>query len=204
MPRISDSVKHLNDFLVPKEKVFHVQYAGLYFTRLQLLRPRLSSPVINKPVLDVLPGQTAFILGTLYIDAPLKPNVLDSVTRNVWESAPPPREKYCAENDIVYLEDESGRVKLLMDSMDSERVWVSGTVLGFVGTETVDGDFRVKEVIYPSFIPKTVTNVEFQESWIALVSGLNLGKSSIDVSIQLLVDFLTADKSISDVKYLKE
>lgn len=120
MPRITLQPNVSNVFII-KDKVYDLQYAGLYFTRLSLFRQRLSSDkaVHVHRVLDVLPGQTAFILGTIYVDAPLKPNVLDTVTRNIWESAPPPREKYFTNDDVVFLEDESGRVKLLVDSVDS-------------------------------------------------------------------------------------
>jgi hypothetical protein len=78
-------------------------------------------------------------------------------------------------------------------------VWVSGTVLGFVGIETMDGDFRVKDIIYPSYSPRVDPTMDQQDSWIALVSGLNFGVCEVDLSIELLVDFLTADKSIGDV-----
>lgn len=120
MPRITLQLDVSNDYII-KDKVYNLQYAGLYFTRLSIFRQRLASDraVHVQRVLDVLPGQTAFILGTIYVDAPLKPNVLDSVTRNVWESAPPPREKYFTKDDVVYLEDESGRVKLLLDNLRS-------------------------------------------------------------------------------------
>lgn len=71
--------------------------------------------------------------------------------------------------------------------------------MGFIGVETIDGDFKVKEIIYPSFKPRIDIDIQQQDSWIALVSGLHLGTSALDISIELLVDFLTADKSISDV-----
>jgi DNA polymerase delta subunit 2 len=125
MPRITLQLNVSNEFILPKDKVYDLQYSGLYFTRLQLFRKRLESTnaVHVQRVLDVLPGQTAFILGTVYVDAPLKPNVLDSVTRNIWETAPPPREKYFTKDDVVYLEDESGRVKLLIDSIDAGELY---------------------------------------------------------------------------------
>lgn len=76
---------------------------------------------------------------------------------------------------------------------------MTGTVLGFLGVETTDGDFRVKEIIYPSYKPRMDPCIDQQDSWIALLSGLHLGTSAVDLSMELLVDFLTADKSISEV-----
>jgi DNA polymerase delta subunit 2 len=203
MPRITLQPTVSNEFMLPKDKVYDLQYASLYFTRLVHFRQRLESneALHVERVLDVLPGQRAFILGTVYVDAPLKPNVLDSVTRNVWESAPPPREKYFTRDDVVYLEDESGRVKLLIGSIHAKHLFfVTGTVLGFVGVETADGDFKVEEIIYPSYTPRVNPSIlDQQDSWIALVSGLHFGISPVDLSVELLVDFLTADKSIADV-----
>ena len=63
-------------------------------------------------VLDVKTGEICFVIGTVYVDMPLKPNILDEVTAEHWIVAPPPREKYASEDDEIVLEDESGRLKL--------------------------------------------------------------------------------------------
>ena len=55
----------------------------------------------------------AWVVGTAYVDLPLKECVLDEITREQWVSAPPPRAKYVdPAQDKVILEDESGRVVL--------------------------------------------------------------------------------------------
>lgn len=89
------------------------QFANIYFVRLRLLRPfveqrarerwsslngahivvhaRLSdltsdhagSPVLIPRVLDVVKSQLCYIIGTVYMDMPLKPNVLEDIGRDV-------------------------------------------------------------------------------------------------------------------------
>lgn len=94
-----------------------------------------SPPQHVKRVLDVENGNLCYIIGTVYMDMPLKPNVLEDLAREVrrvprptrshadssWAqnfiAAPPPRRKFCSESDEVMLEDESGRVRLVGDRM---------------------------------------------------------------------------------------
>lgn len=52
------------------------------------LTPRSEPPLAGQPklvdrVLDVQPGQLCFVLGTVYMDMPLKPNVLEDITKDV-------------------------------------------------------------------------------------------------------------------------
>jgi DNA polymerase delta subunit 2 len=41
------------------------------------------SPKLVPRVLDVVKGQLCFVIGTVYMDMPLKPNVLEDVGRDV-------------------------------------------------------------------------------------------------------------------------
>ncbi|KAH9175238.1 hypothetical protein EDB89DRAFT_1946121 [Lactarius sanguifluus] len=41
------------------------------------------SPKLVPRVLDVLKGNICFLVGTMYMDMPLKPNVLEDIGRNV-------------------------------------------------------------------------------------------------------------------------
>ena len=67
------------------------QYANLYWFRLEKLKPivieaarakwgdhRPSPPFVDK-LLDVEPGMQCIITGTVYLEMPLKPNVLDEL-----------------------------------------------------------------------------------------------------------------------------
>ena len=50
---------------------------------------------------------------TIYMDMPLKPNILNDITKDQFIISPPPRDKYVDMGlDQTMLEDESGRLRL--------------------------------------------------------------------------------------------
>ncbi len=128
------------------------------------------SPIFVPRVLDVEKGQLCFIIGTVYMDMPLKPNVLEDIARDVSSDfssriplqltrlqrsipAPPPREKYHSENDNVMLEDESGRICLVGERLDNAGL-VTGVIMGALGIETNNGDFEVVDICFPGMAPQ--------------------------------------------------
>jgi len=83
-------------FLIdPTNKSYKHQYANIYFIRLRLLRGHVESaaenrwkgiagnPVLIPRVLEVVKSQLCYILGTVYMDMPLKPNILEDIARDV-------------------------------------------------------------------------------------------------------------------------
>lgn len=55
-------------------------------------------------------------------------------------------------SDHIYVEDESGRLKLVGPILTDEQhqgQWVTGTVGAFLGTELENGEFHVLEVCWP-------------------------------------------------------
>ncbi|KAI9356311.1 DNA polymerase alpha/epsilon subunit B-domain-containing protein [Zopfochytrium polystomum] len=201
-------VNHDDRFTTP-ERTYTQQFAGLYFTRLALMRKRVlsraielwgpSSDVHPKPrqvdrLLDIEPNVFTFVVGTVYMDMPLKPNVLDEITRENWVVAPPPRTKYTSDKDEVVLEDEYGRVKLSGAKLE-EHVLVTGIVIGACGYETQDGDFEVVDICFPSFAPQApLPTNEGDGKWIAFVSGLLMGDdASLGIELELMIDFLSGE-----------
>ena len=55
----------------------------------------------------------SYIIGTVYMDMSLKPNILADLAREHYIAPPPPRRKFCHPSDEIMLEDESGRVRLI-------------------------------------------------------------------------------------------
>jgi DNA polymerase delta subunit 2 len=89
-------------FLITKaNKSYKHQYANIYFVRLRLLRQFLEEnallkwknvsgkPVLVPRVLDVVKGQLCYIIGTVYMEMPLKPNVMEDIARDVRALVPP-------------------------------------------------------------------------------------------------------------------
>jgi hypothetical protein len=83
-----------------QDRSYSQQYAGFYFSRLSLQRPRIekaaqkkweNGPLFVPRLLDIEEGKLVHVIGTLFFDMPLKPNVLEEITQFVirndsWDS----------------------------------------------------------------------------------------------------------------------
>ncbi|EJD02090.1 uncharacterized protein FOMMEDRAFT_109238 [Fomitiporia mediterranea MF3/22] len=215
-------------------KSYRHQFSNIYFARLTLLKNIVEkkakerwkglsgSPPLVPRVLDVAKSQVCFIIGTVYLNMPQKPNVLEDVGRDRYLPEPAPREKYLSPEDEIVLEDDSGRVQLVGEALqrvidyssseeangDKPNGWgnvlVSGVIMAALGRETSSGAFEVKDVCFAGMAPmlfkspKTGDNMEvdteFPDSWIAFVSGLDMGESSsMDPRMQMLVEYLSGE-----------
>ncbi|TCD66476.1 hypothetical protein EIP91_001356 [Steccherinum ochraceum] len=202
-------------------KSYKHQYANIYFVRLRTLRGFVEEhakrkwkdidggPTFVPRVLEVEKGQLCFIIGTVYMDMPLKPNVLDDIARDHSIPAPPPRLKFHSDQDAIMLEDESGRICLVGDRIRDAGV-VTGVILGALGIETHSGDFEVVDYCFAGMAPQETvwsspkesddmdvdaeSSSSSRDEWIALVSGLQIGATSpADAQIELLTEFLTGE-----------
>ncbi|PCH38349.1 hypothetical protein WOLCODRAFT_149286 [Wolfiporia cocos MD-104 SS10] len=217
-----------NFTLGSKNRSYQHQYASIYFVRLQRLRKFVQArakqrwkdvagdPPFVRRMLEIVKGELCYIIGTVYIDMLLKPNVLEDIARDRSIPAPPPHPKICSPDDIITLEDESGRVTLVGERLKSAQL-VTGVVIAALGMETSGGEFEVIDVCFAGMAPQPgvdrswgdVRNMKKpeddsmdvdtvpeapQEEWIALVSGLDVGApSSGDAQIQMLVEYLTGE-----------
>ncbi|KAF9907612.1 hypothetical protein BX616_000372 [Lobosporangium transversale] len=208
-----DDLSSLQDNFLVKTRDYRLQYAHLYFTRLVLMRPKVleqakkqwnslpSKPKHVEKVLDVQPGEISYLVGTVYTEMKLKPNILNDITKDHWIAAQPDRPKYIGDDDSVYLEDESGRVKLTgMAVMDG--LFVTGIIMGVLGSEDENGDFKVVDVCYtlpPPQEPIRQMETDEADKHVALVSGLGIGgKSFKPLELDLLAEYLTGE--IGDIK----
>lgn len=163
-----------------------------------------SEPLYVARVLDVVKSQLCWVIGTVYMDMPLKPNVLEDIGRDHSIPAPPPREKFYCDEDSVMLEDESGRIKLVGDRVSEERL-VTGVIVAALGMETPTGDFEVVDMCtagLATFAEKEVDSDAMmdvdssstQDEYVAVISGLSIGSPSpADAQIQMLVEYLTGE-----------
>ncbi|TPX72957.1 DNA-directed DNA polymerase [Spizellomyces sp. 'palustris'] len=192
------------DKFIVKERVYTQQYAGIYFSRLNMLRPKVlsaakerwtrtgASPPHIPRALDVRPGEVCYIAGTIYVDMPLKPNILDEVTQEHWVIAPPPRSKYASDADEVVLEDESGRVKLTGEIL-KDTMLVTGIIVAVLGCENASGDFEVIDLCYPQLAPQPTLSPSEGDTFIAVASGLSVGDETFNLELELLSDFLAGE-----------
>lgn len=102
---------------------------------------------INK-ILDIQPGELCYMLGTIYLEMPAKPNVMNNLQDENTIIHPKTPEKYKSDADIVSLEDESGRVEISGHCLDRELL-VTGIVVGILGKEVATGAFEAIDVCLP-------------------------------------------------------
>ncbi|KAF2109119.1 DNA polymeras-like protein subunit delta-2 [Lophiotrema nucula] len=224
--RIPSAYNPLHTFELPKgaEKHYHQQYADLYFLRLAQLKKAVKqraeeawgdftlgdekARMVDR-VLDVRQGELCWVVGTVYMELGLKPNILDDIAKEHWIAAPPLRETYTSQSghDGMMLEDESGRLRVFGESLSSTSV--TGCVLAALGTEQSDGTFQVIATQYAD-LPRQPQRWERDDSElamqkqnppkrersgkIAIVSGLDMtGADDDDLSLGLLVEYLTGE-----------
>ncbi|KAL7411855.1 putative DNA polymerase delta, small subunit [Mrakia frigida] len=206
---------------------YNHQYANMYFSRLsELSRPvkqrakskwehAKGNPKLVDRVLDVQPETLCYIYGTIYMDMPLKPNVLEDISKDKWVTAPPPRAKYFSDDDEILLEDDSGRVKLVGDRIKNLNL-VTGIIVAVLGYETKQGDFEVVDLCFggipPHAEPSSVASSSKQKlddmevdddatssdpgSWVAVLSGLDITgapEQASDMRTTMMVEWLTGE-----------
>ncbi|KAK6529103.1 hypothetical protein TWF694_004319 [Orbilia ellipsospora] len=132
------------------------------------------------------------------MDMPLKPNVLEDISKDNFISLPPLRQKYRDfEKDQIMLEDESGRLRLV-GNMIMRQGLVTGCIIAVMGTETASGEFEVVDIILPELppqperpMPKTKPE---KKRYIALASGLNItGNLHESMETHLMVEYLLGE-----------
>ncbi|KAF8559488.1 hypothetical protein OG21DRAFT_1473884 [Imleria badia] len=199
-----------------QNRSYRHQYSNIYFTRLAMLKKPVleranarwkdldGSPVYVPRVLDVVKSQLCWILGTVYMEMPLKPNVLEDLGRD--HSLPPPqsRDKIYSDQDSITLEDESGRIKLVGRKLASTHL-VTGVIIAALGMETPGGEFEVIDTCFADFAPFAgqqvtgnnsidVDSTAQPDEYLAVVSGLSIGtESQADAQIQMLVEYLSGE-----------
>ncbi|KAF9195271.1 hypothetical protein BGZ51_002786 [Haplosporangium sp. Z 767] len=205
---VFDSLEPLQEKFVVKSRDYKMQYAHLYYMRLMLMRPIVLEQAQQKwgsldpkakhveKVLDVQQGEISYLVGTVYMDMKLKPNILNDITKDHWIAAQPEIPKYIDDSDSVYLEDESGRVKLTGPKISGD-FFVTGVIMGVLGSEDINGDFKVIDICYAGEglqEQSSLMETDEADKYVALVSGLGIGSDDFKpLELDLLTEFLTGE-----------
>ena len=203
------------------------QFADMYFLRLQKLKGAVEEIAERdwedfeiagekakrvERLLDVRQGELSWVVGTIYIDLPLKPNVLEDVSRDHFISGPPPRTSYYVTDGVpqVMLEDRSGRLRLA-GAMLKQDLLVTGVILAVLGTENANGDFEVLDIHIPDLPPQParwkrddeereaedgmkVERPKSEGKKVAFVSGLEISGTEADaITLTMLSEFLLGE-----------
>lgn len=229
--RVSSSYNPCYSYRLPhgETKQYEQQFADMYFARLAQLKKPLVAVAKEEwedfeiageqaqrveRVLDVRQGQLCWVVGTIFMDMPLKPNILEDISKEHWIAGPPPRQSYFSVDSEtqVMLEDESGRLRLSGQMLQSTLL-VTGIIVGVLGTENANGDFDVLDIKVPG-LPKQperwAREMEGQEKMkvereetdgkkIAFISGLDISGTSADtLNLSLLSEYLLGEVLASD------
>ncbi|KAK7427968.1 DNA polymerase delta small subunit Cdc1 [Neonectria magnoliae] len=163
--RAPSSYKPLHSFALEKQRSYKQQFGDMYFLRLTKIKPAVDEvataswkdTVIGgeaaqrvERVLDVRQGELCWVTGTVYMDMPLKPSILEDVSKDRWISAPISTPKYFSEDgsDQAMLEDESGRIRLVGEMLKTIHL-VTGCIIAVMGTENANGELEVIDVKFP-------------------------------------------------------
>ncbi|QUC18826.1 uncharacterized protein UV8b_03067 [Ustilaginoidea virens] len=207
--RVADSYKSLCTFQLDKNRSYKQQYGDMYFLRLAKIKPaveqvaakawegtKIGGEEVKKVerVLDVRQGELCWVAGTIYMDMPLKPNILEDVSKDKWISAPiNSQEPYFSldGSDQTMLEDDSGRIRLVGDLLEKVPL-VTGCIVAVMGTENSSGEFEIIDIKFPDLPPQP-------ERWSLSKPGSTNGKGKSARKIDRVEDEGSgSDEEMSD------
>lgn len=133
---------------------------------------------------------------------PLKPNILDDISKDHFLLPPPPREKYRDTGlDQIMLEDESGRLRLTGTNLEGEEL-VTGVVVAVLGSENSEGEFQVLDIRYPDLPPmaKVKTDKSDSRGKVVATSGLGIyGALQERLELHLFTEWLLGEAGGDEV-----
>ncbi|KAG4301112.1 hypothetical protein PCK1_002811 [Pneumocystis canis] len=194
-----------------KKRSYQQQYANIYFLRLVHIRPKIVHKAQEQwgditikewkvkrasRLLDIIHGEICWVVGTVYIDSPLKPNILKDIKKNYSEIIPA-NEKYIhSMNYHVILEDEYGRIRLIGPKVLQEFL-VTGCVIGVLGFEVEHGSFEVIDICLPELPPQISlpNQIDLKTcKYVALASGFNITDQTChSLPLFLLSEYLNGE-----------
>ncbi|ERT02050.1 DNA polymerase delta subunit 2 [Sporothrix schenckii 1099-18] len=180
LPERTQTAYHpLHRFHLENSRQYQQQFADMYFLRLAKIKPAVdkvateafSDVVVGgthakkvERVLDVRQGELCWVSGTVYMDMPFKPSILEDVSKDKLLSKPSAVKKYVPEDDddvlaegrgsvALMLEDDSGRIRLVGRPLRSVLL-VTGCIIAVMGTENEDGELEVIDIMFPDLPPQ--------------------------------------------------
>ncbi|XP_035722781.1 DNA polymerase delta subunit 2-like isoform X3 [Vespa mandarinia] len=170
-------LKDFKRFLIPSENIHH-QYSSIYFTRLNALR-------------DIVIQKAKTKWGTLYKHQELKKSALQMLSKELQFCPQPLQFNYESFKNILFLEDETLRVKLTGNHMNIQSI-VTGIVCAMLGRRQENGTFWVEDWCFPGCCsaPSTSCISIRKNKMILLVSGLSLVNDINSFGLTLLSEWI--------------
>lgn len=222
---VNDDTKNPQDKYISRSTKFTVkganfkrQFSHIYYKRLNALKPRVAAQTKKKfpnakivdRVIELTAGEQVYaVTGTIYKHMELKPCVLDEFTNEaILQGLPPPKANYTGDDDCLILEDDTGRVSLVLKETCDFSVddIVSGIVAGVRGTISGTGEMVVDSICFAGLPSKhfnissnsnsnnTKKKNNVEDQYVLLVSGIGLGSEKDDLQrlqLNLLCDYIS-------------
>lgn len=147
------------------------------------------------------PGKPYILVGVLYKDQKLKPSLLRDLSKELQLEAQPSN-NYASVDDKLFLEDETLRIRLVGNHVDTREV-VTGLVCAVLGRELDNGTFWVEDWCFPGYCPKpsgSSGRTLVEHGKILLVSGLDLVNNTDGLSLDLLSEWITGMAGCSNAQ----
>lgn len=89
-------------------------------------------------------GKKCAVIGTLYKHQVNKPSILQELSEENQMTAPAAKADYCSEDDQLFLEDQTSRVRLTGDKVNVKES-VTGVICAILGSENQKSTFVVRK-----------------------------------------------------------
>ncbi|KAG7189423.1 hypothetical protein KM043_017127 [Ampulex compressa] len=129
-------------------KTFDRQYSDIYRARFEALREDITQKAKAKwaqykvlklsELAEKTDEELCIVIGTLYKHQELKPSILRELSEELQIAPQPARSNYASFKDMVYIEDETLRVKLVGKHVNTQDI-VTGLVCAILGCELENG-----------------------------------------------------------------
>eukprot|EP01133_Synstelium_polycarpum_P002482 gene2482-2823_t len=176
MARATTTYNYSSRRFNPAKKSTHKdtqQFNKIYTDRLEKLRPILHAKVENKfpstsinKILNLKPNEECILIGTLYKEMSLKPNILKA-----------------------YAQDLVGDKSLAHH-------YLTGLNVAIRGKGLASAEFEIHEIIPAGYPPqpyiKTIESLE-DDVFVCIASGLSIGHPNTILSTSLLMEYLTGN-----------
>jgi DNA polymerase delta subunit 2 len=149
---------------------------------------------IYDTIISLRDDDKGILIGTLYKQGPMKPDVLaDLAVKERGLAVTDVLKQYISEEDNLILEDAAGRIELVGDGMNVQES-VTGVTMALKGKYLEDGTFNVEDMCVPGLPSTQQPRPKLTEGsqYAILVSGLSCGDEKCDPLLwTLLTDYIT-------------
>ncbi|XP_037039978.1 DNA polymerase delta subunit 2 isoform X2 [Bradysia coprophila] len=175
------------------------QFAHIYAARLGQMRALLESKAKDKwgdkyPLKKMFELKEDFtekciLVGTLFKHQQLKPSILRDISEETQLAPQPPRFNFVDEEDMLILEDELQRIRLV-GKLDVHHM-VTGVVCAVLGYEDGAGKFTVEEYLFYEGGPQKPLTDLTNDPLLVLISGLDQSSpNDFSMSLELFQQWM--------------